>query len=375
VSPRRLRVLFLIGYLSDQGGAERLTLGLATQLPRDRFEPTVCFARGAGPAAVAALQEANIPFVDLGRRAKWDVHRMGGLVRLLRSERIDVLHAHMFGSNLWGTMVGRVCKVPVVIAHEHTWSYRGNPLRAWLDGHVIGRLATRFVAVSNQDARRMVEYEGVPVEKVIVMPTAYIPRPAGEEQGDIRNELGLGAQTLLIATATVLRPQKALEVLLEAHAAVLRAVPDAHLLIAGAGPCLDSLRARADALSLDGHVHFLGHRRDVDAILTAADVGALSSDFEGMPLFAFECMAARTPLVTTAVGALPDLIENQRSGLLIPPRDPDALAQALISLLEDPARRAALAAAAFERLAPFTLEAMTDRFAALYVRLFAEAAQ
>lgn len=375
MSADRLRVLLLIGYLSDQGGAERLTLGLATHLPPDRYAPTVCFARGAGPAALAALEAAGVPFVDLGRRAKWDVHRLGGLVRLLRSDRFDLLHAHMFGSNFWGTVIGRACRVPVLIAHEHTWAYRGNPLRAWLDGHVIGKLATRFVAVSNQDAKRMVEYEGVPPEKVVVMPTAYIPRPGGEQQSDVRAELGLGPDTPLIATATVLRPQKALEVLLEAHAAVVRAMPDAHLLIAGAGPCLDSLKSRAEALGLDGRVHFLGHRRDVDGILRAADVAALSSDFEGMPLFAFECMAARTPLVCTAVGALPDLFEDQRSGLLIPPRDPGALAQALVSLLEDPERRAAISAAAFERLAPFTLEAMTDRFAALYEQLFAEAAR
>jgi hypothetical protein len=172
----RLRVLSLIGFLSDHGGAERFALALATHLPRDRFEPWMCFARGAEPGTLKALRDAHVPYLGLGRRAKLDVHRFGGLARLLRSQRFDVLHAHMFGSNLWGTLVGRACGVPVVIAHEHTWSYTGNPIRAWLDGRVIGPLATRFIAVSEADAERMVSYERVPADKVLVMPTAYIPQ-------------------------------------------------------------------------------------------------------------------------------------------------------------------------------------------------------
>jgi len=79
-----LRVLFLIGYLFEHGGAERFTLGLATHLPRDRVRPTVCFVRGASEAALQALEEADIPYTGLGRKARWDVHRLGGLVTLLR---------------------------------------------------------------------------------------------------------------------------------------------------------------------------------------------------------------------------------------------------------------------------------------------------
>src|ERR1700736_6340237 len=131
----RLRVLSLIGYLYEQGGAERFALTLATHLPRERSEPWMCFARGAESAALAELRGHGIPYIGLGRSAKWDFYRFMGLARLLRRQRFDVLHAHMFGSNFWGTVVGRACRVPVVIAHEHTWAYRGDPVRAWLDGH------------------------------------------------------------------------------------------------------------------------------------------------------------------------------------------------------------------------------------------------
>lgn len=364
----RLRILFLIDFASMTGGAERFAIGLAAHLPRDRFEPWLCATRSADDAAVGALEAAEIPHVILGRRAKWDVHRLARLAMLMRQHRFDILHTHKFGSNVWGTLVGRACHVPVVVAHEHTWSYEGEAVRAWLDGKVIGRLANRFVAVSSADARRMVTHEGVPAEKVIVIPTGYVPS-ARALDGDFRVELGVAPDTPLIGIAAILRPQKRLDLLLEAHARVLVTIPSAHLIIAGDGECRTALERRASELGLHGRVHFLGVRLDVDRVLRAVDVAALSSDYEGCPLFAFECMATDTPLVATAVGGLPDIVENGRTGLLVPRRDPKALADGLASLLADPERRAAIASAARDRLPQFTIDATAARFAELYETL------
>lgn len=367
-APRRVRVLYLLDRLVTTGGAERFAFALATHLPRDRFELWVCYTRMADEEPLRVLQSAGIPAIGLGRRAKWDVHRFGGLVRLLREQRFDLLHAHKFGSNVWGTVLGRLARVPVVIAHEHTWSYQGAPLRVFLDGQVIGRLADRFIAVSRADAERMVAVEHVPAQKVMVIPTAYTPR-AERPPVDLRQELGLPPEAPVIATAALLRPQKATEVLLEAHVEVLRHMPDAQLVIAGDGPQRQFLEERARSLQLDGHVHFLGLRDDVDAIIAAADVAALSSDYEGMPLFLLECMVNRTPLVATAVGAIPSVIENGSSGILVPTRDPSALAAGLCELLRDPERRRRMAEAAADRVAPFRIEAVTQQFVDLYEEL------
>jgi glycosyltransferase involved in cell wall biosynthesis len=376
----RVRVLFLINKLGEQGGAERFTLGLAAHLPRDRVEPWVCVTRDATEGALQTLRAADVPCIVLGRHTRWESHRMLGLVRLLRQEHFDVLHTHMFGSNLWGTVIGRLAKVPVLIAHEHTWSYEGNPARAWVDGNVIGRLATRFVAVSAPDAQRMVDHEGVPAKKVVVMPTAYVPRNTGN--GNIRAELGLDDATPLVGTAAVLRPQKAIDVLLDAFALVLKRVPAAQLVIAGDSvmrkdgtrdPLRQTLEGRARDLGIKTSVHFLGVRDDVDAILRAVDVAALSSDFEGTPLFVFECMAHDAPLVATAVGGVPDVVEDGVSGVLVPRRDPRALADALSELLADPGRRASMSAAAAERLRNFTIASLASRFADLYEDLVSTA--
>ena len=368
---RRTRVLMLVDSLYDgTGGAERFAVGLAAALPRERFELFVCTTRSAEGSLVDALDAAEVSHFALGRRGRFDLFRFGRLARFLRRGRVDVLHCHKFGSNVWGTLIGRAMRVPVVLAHEHTWSYEGQPLRRLLDGRLVGRLADRFIAVSNEDRRRMIEVEGVPPERAITIPTGYVPRPA-DPGGDLRGELGLGADTPVVGTVSQLRPQKAVDVLITAFARLPRDLAAARLVIVGDGPSRSALEQVAAELGVAERVHFLGTRTDLTTVLGGIDVAAMSSDFEGLPLFAFECMAHRTPLVATSVGGLPDLIDA-RSGVLVPRRDPDAMAGAIGELLRDPARRESIADAAEQRLDGYEMTSIAARFAELYDKLLAE---
>ncbi len=269
---RPLRVLLLIDCVRLDGGAERFVTGLAAHLPRDRVQPWVCSTRRVEPDALRMLQAAGVPHVNLGRTATWQVHRFGRLVSLLRRERFDVLHANLFGSNLWGTLLGRACRVPVVLSHEHTWSFQGNRLRMWIDGRVIGRLATRCLAVSAPDRERMIALEGIPERKLIVMPYPHIPH-APSKNGGIRSELGLDPGTPVVGVAANLREQKRLDVMLDAHARLLDLVPGTHLVIAGDGPCRQELTRHIDRLGTGSHAHLLGVRSDVDAILREVERG------------------------------------------------------------------------------------------------------
>jgi glycosyltransferase involved in cell wall biosynthesis len=363
-----IRVMMLVDQLEPRsGGGERFAVGLAAHLPRDRFEVALCATRSVKPPWDRTLRESGVPWFALGRRATADVLPLARLARTLRSRRVDVLHAHMFGSNVWGTIVGRAARVPVVVAHEQTWDYEGQPLRRLLDGRLIGRHADAFVAVSTADRDRMVALEGVPPAKVRVELNGFVPRTGPRPPARLREELGLDSSTPLVGTAAILRPQKALEVLLDAFARLRDR--SAHLVIAGDGSEREALELRARELGIAGRTHFLGLRDDVDAILAGVDVAAMSSNFEGTPLFAFECMAAGTPIVATAVGGLPDMLEDGRSAVLVPRRDPAALAAGIDGLLADPARRETLAAAASERLRPYRIDVVAERFGALYDEL------
>lgn len=368
----RIGVLVLVDALEDSaGGGERFAAGLAAAMPSDRYAVTVCATRAADGTIPRDLSAAGVEWFCLERRGRFDLLAWRRLVRFLRRRRPEVLHAHKFGSNVWGVLIGRLCRVPVVIAHEHTWSYEGQPLRRLIDGWLIGRLATRFVAVSELDRRRMVEVEGVPAARTLYLPNAFVPRPAGERTTDVRAELSLPADAPLVGTVAGLREQKRLDVLIDAFAALDGELSDARLLIVGDGPVRAELEGRAEKLG--DRVRFTGMRDDVQSVLGALDVAVMSSDFEGMPLFAFEAMASGTPLVVTSVGALPDVIRDGENGVVVPRRDPEALSAALGELLRSPKRRQELADAARVRVRDFSMESVAGTFAALYDQSVAEA--
>jgi len=365
----RLRVLMLVNRLrGGGGGAERFLVGLAARLPRDRFEVVVCTTRPSEGPLLDTMLAQGVEHIGLDRRGRFDLTAFARLVRILRDRHIDILHAHMFGSNVWGTVLGRLARVPVVVAQEQTWDYEGQPLRKLLDGRLVGRHSDVFVAVSHRDAERMVALEGVPREKIRVIPNAYVPRPTDEAR-DLRAELGIAADAPVVGTAAVHRPQKALEVLLEAFAEVRGRLPEAHLLLGGDGPRRPALERRAAELDLGESVHFLGYWQDMGVLLRAVDVAAMSSDFEGTPLFAIECITHGAPLVSTRVGGIHEVLEDGRSVTLVPPRDPQALAEAIEALLLDSPRRAAQAAAAAAVAPRFGIEHVAGEFGALYETL------
>ena len=166
---RKLRVVTLVDRLGT-GGAERLAIQTTTRLDPERFDRTLVASRDFDVAiskqhvanALADLRAADVRVIGLKRTSARQVWAWWPLYRLLRRERVDVLHAHKFGSNLWGTIVGRLARVPVIVAHEHTWSYEGQPLRRLADRAVIARGSSAFVAVSREDQRRMIEVEQHP---------------------------------------------------------------------------------------------------------------------------------------------------------------------------------------------------------------------
>lgn len=368
LSTDRTRVLMLLDQLSrGGGGAEVFTTGLATSLPKDRFDVRVCATRLAEGFLVEMLDDAGIPWFCLERRGT-DPRPFREVHRYLRENRVQVLHSHMFGSNVWGTILGRLARVPVIVAQEHSWSYQGQPLRKLLDRELIGRFASRFVAVSEPDRRRMVEIEGVQPEKTAVIPTALVRRDSAGAR-DVRAELGIPPDGPVVGTVASMRPPKALHVLVDAFAELLRSMPDAWLLMVGDGESRPEVEAYAHERGLGERVIFTGDRPDVPAFIDAFDVSAISSDHEGTPLFVFESMAQGRPVVATAVGGVGDVIEDGRSGVLVPPRDPSALARALELLLRDPGRREELAAGGRNRLEDFTMERAAERFAALYDEL------
>ena len=377
---RKLRVVTLVDRLGT-GGAERLAIQTTTRLDPERFDRTLVASRDFDVAiskqhvanALADLSAADVRVIGLKRTSARQVWAWWPLYRLLRRERVDVLHAHKFGSNLWGTIVGRLARVPVIVAHEHTWSYEGQPLRRFADRAVIARWSSAFVAVSREDQRRMIEVEHVRPQDTLFIPNG-IPAPPAASGADVRAELGIAADVPVIGTVSVLRPQKALDVLLRASRILVEDFPGLRVLIAGEGDRREMLEDLTAELGLQDTVMFLGVRTDVPDVLAALDVAVSTSDFEGSPLSVMEYMEAARPVVATRVGGIPDLIEDGEQGLMVEPQDPEGFAAAVAQLLRDPGRARRMGERGRERRrTEFDIDVMVRRLEALYEELRAKA--
>jgi glycosyltransferase involved in cell wall biosynthesis len=371
---RRLRVLTLLDTLRP-GGAERLAVTVAARLDRSRFEPMVCVSRSEPWSPLKQiLEEANVPVVTLNRPHRGSVWSWAPLVGTVRRRRIDVLHAHMFGSNFWGTLVGRLAAVPVVIAHEHGSPLASGRLRQALDREIIARGADIVVAVSETERQRIVELEGIPREKVRLIQNGIPPLAAPDH--DLRGELDIPESAPVIGTLTVLRPEKGLDFLIEATALLRADFPELRVLVAGTGSEEQRLARLIAERGLERTVLLLGFRPSVADVLAALDVAVHASVREGSPLAVLESMAAGKAIVATRVGGVPAQVRDGEHALLVPPHDAVNLASAVGRLLRDERLRARLGEKARRRQREqFDIRATVTALEELYEQLFAVSAR
>jgi glycosyltransferase involved in cell wall biosynthesis len=367
----------MIDSLGRPGGGERLALENAIRLDPARFERTLCITRWEDglertePAAsiLARLSEASVRVIKLRRPSRVALWSWRPLVRALRRERIDVLHGHLFGSNVWAVILGRLTRTPVVVAHEHMWAYGGNRVRPLLDRDLIARFSDAFIAVSEEGRRRMVEVERIDPGRITLIPNGIAGFPPGDG-ARIRRELGVGPGDPVVGSVGHLRREKAYEVLVEAAALLRDRGLRPAVLIAGEGPERGRLEELISARALGDSVRLLGARSDVPDLLAALDVAVCCSDFEGGPLSVMEYMEAGLPVVASDVGGLPELVVDGESGILVAPRDPEALAAALAELLGDAGERGRMGERGRRmRRERWSLEAWIARIEALYLEL------
>ncbi len=350
----------------DVGGAERALVALATGLDRRRWRPSVVALGGEGPLA-GPLREAGIGVECLGvdpRRPDLAVRKLAWALRRVGA---PLVQSFLFHANVAARLAAPMAGRPWVVGGLRVAERR----RRWhltLD-RITSRLATGSICVSEGVRRFSVAEGGLDPARLVVIPNGVDPAPFDRADAAARSSIGVPEGAVLALYVGRLDPQKGLDVLLEAAAAVAEARPDWHLALAGAGPDRDVLIDRAASLpTLEGRVHWLGRRDDVPALLKAADLLVLPSLWEGMPNAVLEAMAAGLPVVATLVEGTEDLVLPGRTGWLVPPGQPAPLAAALLEAAADPDRRRRLGRAARARVeAEFT----PGRVVEAYERLWA----
>lgn len=366
-------------HMIGPGGGETIAVESAIGLDPARFDRVLCVGRWdpieevePSVGMLRRARESGVRVLHLRRPARFAIWAWWPLLRLLRRERVDILHGHMFGSNVWACLLGRLARVPVVVCHEHMWSYGGGRLRAWIDRWLIARWSNAFIAVSEAGLRSMIEVERIRPQDVVLIRNGVRALPPGDPKL-VREELGIGEEAPVLLAVGTLRSEKAYPVLIEAAAALVGSVPELQVLIAGEGVERPKLETLIAELGMSEVVTLLGVRADISDLLAAADVAVCCSDFEGGPLSVMEYMGAGLPVIATRVGGLPELIHDGENGVLIPPRDPDALAAAAARLLADPALCQRLGEAGAElREREYGIDGYIARLEGLYRRLIAE---
>lgn len=355
--------------IGGAGGGERFAREVATRLDRARFESILCVSRPSERRALDAVRETGTRVLELDRRSRASLTPWLRFADFLRRERVDVLHSHKHGSNVWGALVAGRGRVPVFLAHEHSWAFAGDRGRLLLGRHLVPRRATAILAVSELDRRRIVELYRVDPERVFLQPNG-VPRVRLPDPGMLRRELGCDDSTPIVGIVARLTPEKRIDVLLDALAQLRAAGIRVHGVVLGDGPEEPRLRRQAAALGIARDVSFLGRRDQPLELAIDFDVAVLCSDREGCPLALLEYMALARPTVATRVGGVPDVVRDGREALLVEPGDSTSLAQAIERLLSTPGLAGMLATAAAKRQSSeFELDAVVRRLEGLYERL------
>jgi glycosyltransferase involved in cell wall biosynthesis len=360
-----VRLLHVIEAM-HQGGAETVVLEHVRHASPD-FDVLVCALNRGGPA----LEEAGA----LGARTfvlSKGHDRLRGIVqlaRLMRDEHVDLVNGHNPTGALYATVAARLAGVKAILRTEHSTHYAGrhSGLYALAVEPTLIRMARRVICVCETvragHARRFPWARS----RTVTVLNGISPAPPSRAGLEVRRDLGLGVDDRVALTVGSLTTQKAQHVMIEAFARVVSRIPQARLLLAGEGKLAERLRAQVRDLGLDGIVRFIGARQDVPDLLAAADVFVLSSVREGLSISILEAMRAGLAVVVTRAGGCAEAVADHETGRLVPVEDPPALADALLEILSDPERAAAMGAAGRARWSRcFSAERMVRETEALY---------
>ena len=287
---------------------------------------------------------------------------------LAKSTRADVVHAHGYKADIYTWVALRGTGIPLV-STCHTW-YDNNPavtLYGKADRLVLRNYAA-VVAVSDEVKQRLLK-AGVNAERVHLVRNGIDLRPFDNVKPVLRDELALGNAPLagLVGRLSV---EKGIDIFLRAAERVLTELPTARFVVIGEGADHDKLEALIDELKIRSNATMLGRRDDMPAVYASLDVMVSSSRQEGLPMAILEGMASRRPLIATAVGAVPTVVLDGRSGILVPPEDVELLATEIVSLLRDAAQRERLGTAARQLIED---EYSATRMTADYLRVYEQA--
>jgi glycosyltransferase involved in cell wall biosynthesis len=361
------RILQLIGDL-EPGGAENLVVNLSKSLKSFNIDVSICSREGG-----SLLQKLDgVPTHILLKNKLFDWKYLLALSKLIRSNKIDIVHTHLFGNNFYGFLAAIITKRKVILT-IHGEDCLKSKKRIFFY-RVVAPFVSKIVTVSKPLYRRLLEDLCLNKEKVSLIING-IDTSLFNKSIDIINQkriLGFPVNVPLIGAIGNIKPVKGYDILLNAAVNVHKELPNAYFIIIGGvrqqyQNCMKYLKALAVGKNILNKVFFIGERNDVEKLLPILDVYVLPSRSEGTSIAMLEAMASGRPIVATKVGGTVDIIENNKTGLLVPPEDPASLAKAIMQLLKNQSLAKMLGEQA-QLMAEkeFSVGSMIEKYLALY---------
>jgi L-malate glycosyltransferase len=376
---KRIHVLYLIDRLYIQGGGEETLIRIVQNLPRNEFQVSVA-AFDAHPEAVRRIGQTAtaLHILPMHRAFDWNGLKTAlQLRRLIRSKRIDIVHTFFETANLWGGLVTKSSRGPLLVSSRRDMGIL-RKRKHWMAYRAVNRVTDAVVAVSDKVRTFSIETERLDAKRVSTIHNGVDLEALEASNGisQLRSRLALKENSLVVSTIANIRRVKSIDTLLRTAAIVRHQFPNVRFLIAGSAldrEYFQELQQLVERLDLYENIVFLGHCEEVPALLKLSNVFCLLSRSEGFSNALLEAMACSLPCVATRVGGNPEAIEDGENGFLVPVGNSEAAADHICSLLRNPryAKEVGLAARhTIER--QFTSQKMVHELGSLYHRLLCE---
>lgn len=377
--PERIRIL-RVTEQAILGGEQMHILYLLAGLDPARYEQTVS-SEPSGPF-VDEVKRLGVPHIPVTLWNRFDLVGVHRLREIIRGGGYDIVHLHGARAGLLGRIAARLAGVSLIVWTMHVfqpdilqgWQRWQLPLYLLVEGVLARGFCDHIITISNDLRRRTIAWHRVPPPKVTTIYSGVdlTPFDHPSDGNDRRREWGIPLDVPLVCAVGRLYAQKGWPDLLDAIVRVRAHLPQVRLLVVGDGPLRSELETQSARLGLDGCVTFTGYRSDVADILFASDVFATATLWEGFGKMNVEAMAAGKPLVSTNVGPIPEVIGDYQGAILVPPHDPVALSEALLTALNDLPAYASCGEEGRRRAYDlFGYDAFIQRTDALYERLLA----
>ena len=374
----KIRILFVI-YGLEFGGGERTFLQLIRGLPPERYGIHV--ATSPKGDFFKILTEIGIDVAPLDLRKRVNFNNIERLFRTIREGEIDIVHSQGGKADFYARMAAKRLKPRVKIVNTVAMPVKGYDVGAFRKGvyrffdWFSERYVDRFVVVSEVLRDTLLSIYKIQSDKVIkiyngIELSEYEPDYFGKSFKTVRKEYNIGEEACFIGAVGRMVWQKGFEYLIRAMPTITKKCPEAKFLIVGVGPLRERLEALGERLKVKENLIFTGFRSDISDILAAVDLLVVPSLLEGFPMITLEAMAMAKPIVATNIDGMTEQLTNGENGLLVPPKDPGALANAIIRFLSDKKSAQQMGMAARKRVEQeFSVEKMVSETEKVYMDL------